>query len=195
MYIYIDIDIYGARLKMGYPMEFQIDSTTLYSMLFGETHGFVCQIWYMKPNQKPPASSLLKIFRHDRVDVGMVPYWLHYMSIKYVPCDWPTQMKGNPVRTNGFVWGLDDMCAAARVYVLYIYFVCVYIYMWSSVPTPLPPRHGHGSAIILSPSPPLWCVWSVWYGMFGMYGMLGMYGRYGMYGMNGWYCMGGRYGM
>ena len=34
--------------------------------------------------------------------------------------------------------------------------VNIYIYIWSSFPTPLPPRHGHGSATLLAPSPP-WC--------------------------------------
>ena len=48
---------------------------------------------------------------------------------------------------------------------------------------PLPPRHGHGSAIVLSPSPPCGVV-RVWYcppspppvvlGMYGVYGRSGM---------------------
>ena len=66
---------------------------------------------------------------------------------------------------------------------------------------PSPPGHGHGSAIVLSPSPPcgvvrVWyCMdgrygmevcwlWYVWYdSMYGLYGMYGYYDGYGMYAM------------
>ena len=39
--------------------------------------------------------------------------------------------------------------------------------IWSSVPTPLPPGHGHGSAIVLSPFPPV-----VWWGVCGAEGVV-----------------------
>ena len=53
------------------------------------------------------------------------------------------------------------MCVCFMHIILYID-IKVCIHTWFSVPTPLPPGRGHGSAIVLSPSPPCGVV-GVWY--------------------------------
>ena len=64
---------------------------------------------------------------------------------------------------------------------LYVYaYICIYVNMVQRSNPPLPPCHGHGSAIVLSPSPPVvwWGCGTVW-----MVGMVCESVGYGMFDM------------
>ena len=98
-------------------------------------------VFLIQQNLNTRAALRVKAFRvHSRHAVSYSPLWFStnrvWLLLAKLCC--------------GTLWGwYAYLCDLVWVSVIIVW--SIYLYIWSSVPTP---PHGHGSAIVLSPSPP-----------------------------------------